>query len=186
MPEEKGRPASSRLSPGEDRPRLSEAQPGAPDGTCCFGLDTASGGKPQPSLDRKVIVDGISTSRSGLGLPQLLSGTGRYGRIRRAALLRDGGPGTAARLQRPRGVAWDGGSTIYIADSNNQRIRALDLETGIIITLAGSSAGYGGDGGPAADARLRNPRGLTVDAEGRLIIADTFNSRIRVITPAVP
>lgn len=98
----------------------------------------------------------------------------------------DGGPGTAARLQRPRGVAWDGGSTIYIADSNNHRIRALDLETGIIITLAGSSAGYGGDGGPAADARLRNPRGLTVDAEGRLIIADTFNSRIRVIAPAVP
>ena len=98
----------------------------------------------------------------------------------------DGGPGTSARLNKPRGVALDGDTTLYIADSGANRIRKLDLTTGIITTVAGSTRGFSGDGGAASSARFYNPRGLTVDSQGRLIIADTFNSVVRVITPAAP
>ena len=99
----------------------------------------------------------------------------------------DGGPATSALLRKPRGVALaaDDG-TLYIADSGNHRIRRLTLDTGTIVTVAGSTRGSGGDGGPASGAHFNNPRGLTVDSAGRLIIADTFNSVIRVITPSVP
>ena len=79
-----------------------------------------------------------------------------------------------------------GDDTLYIADSGNHRIRRLALDTGTIVTVAGSARGSGGDGGPASAAHFNNPRGLTVDSAGRLIIADTFNSVIRVITPSVP
>lgn len=96
----------------------------------------------------------------------------------------DGGLGTSARLRTPRGVALDGDGTLYIADSGNHRIRKLDLTTGVITLLAGGSRGFSGDGGPASAARFYNPRGLTVDPQGRLIIADTFNSVVRVITPS--
>lgn len=96
----------------------------------------------------------------------------------------DGGQGTSATLRRPRGVALDGDTRLYIADSNNHRIRSLDLTTGIITTLAGGPRGFSGDDGPASAARFNNPRGLTVDSQGRLIIADTFNSVVRVITPS--
>jgi streptogramin lyase len=96
----------------------------------------------------------------------------------------DGGPGTAALLNQPRGVALDADNALYIADSGNNRIRRLDLVTGTITTIAGSGRGFSGDGGPASAARFYNPRGLTVDPAGRLIIADTFNSVVRVITPS--
>lgn len=97
----------------------------------------------------------------------------------------DGGPGPLARLRAPRGVALDGDGTLYVADSGNHRIRKVDLSTGLITTVAGGPRGFSGDGGPASAARFYNPRGLTVDEQGRLIIADTFNSVVRVITPAV-
>lgn len=96
----------------------------------------------------------------------------------------DGGPATSAQLRKPRGVALDGDGILYVADSGNHRIRSVDLVTGTIRTIAGSTLGFSGDGGPASAAHFNNPRGLTVDANGRLIIADTFNSVIRVITPA--
>jgi DNA-binding beta-propeller fold protein YncE len=73
---------------------------------------------------------------------------------------------------------------LYVADSGNHRIRRVDLATGTIRTVAGSTMGFSGDGGPASAARFNNPRGLTVDSAGRLIIADTFNSVVRVITPS--
>jgi sugar lactone lactonase YvrE len=96
----------------------------------------------------------------------------------------DGGPATSAQLRKPRGIALDGDGLLYVADSGNHRIRSVDLVTGTIRTIAGSTLGFSGDGGPASAAHFNNPRGLTVDAAGRLIIADTFNSVIRVITPA--
>jgi sugar lactone lactonase YvrE len=96
----------------------------------------------------------------------------------------DGGQGTSALLRKPRGVALDGDGTLYVADSGNHRIRKVDLSTGIITTVAGGPSGFSGDGGPASAARFYNPRGLTVDDQGRLIIADTFNSVVRVITPS--
>ncbi|MEW6473338.1 MAG: hypothetical protein AB1679_13785 [Actinomycetota bacterium] len=96
----------------------------------------------------------------------------------------DGGPATEARLHEPRSIAvWR--STLYIADSMNNRIRAVDLRTGVIRTVAGTGAcAYGGDGGPALAAKLAEPRGVAVMPEGDVIVADTGNDRLRRIAAA--
>ncbi len=96
----------------------------------------------------------------------------------------DGGLAVNAALRRPRGIALADDTTVYIADSENQRVRMLDITTGVITTVVGSGkTGYVGDGGPAGQAGLKNPRGLTVDSLGRLYVADTFHSVIRTVSP---
>ena len=71
-------------------------------------------------------------------------------------------------------------STLYIADVWNQRVRAIDPLSGEMRTVAGNGArAYGGDNGPATAAYLGNPHDVAVDAQGRLLIADTRNGRIR-------
>ena len=96
----------------------------------------------------------------------------------------DGGLATAASLGETSSVAVDAGGNIYIADSNS-RIRMVDAATGIITTVAGggSSASIG-DGGPATDAQLSYPSGVSVDSAGNLYIADTGNDRIRKVDAA--
>src|SRR5206468_140529 len=96
----------------------------------------------------------------------------------------DGGPATAADLGNPAGVAVDGSGHLYIADSHNNLIRAVDLSMGVITTVAGLgdiSGGYSGDGGPATATALNNPTGVAVDGSGDLFIADTLNNRIREV-----
>ncbi len=96
----------------------------------------------------------------------------------------DGGPAAQARLYLPQGVAADGSGNLYIADRHNHRIRKVDA-AGVITTVAGNGAeGYGGDGGPAAQARLYLPHGVAVDGSGNLYIADSFNHRIRKVDAA--
>ncbi len=91
----------------------------------------------------------------------------------------DGGPAGTAQLNSPSGVAVDGSGNVYIADTQNHRIRRVDA-TGMIITIAGTGeSGYSGDGGPAVAARLNAPAGVAVDGSGNLFIADTVNERIR-------
>ncbi len=90
----------------------------------------------------------------------------------------DGGPATAAQLDSPSGVAADATGNLYIADTDNHRIRKVDA-LGIITTVAGD--GTAGDGGPAAAAQLNSPSGVAVDADGNLYIADTGNHRIRKV-----
>ena len=99
----------------------------------------------------------------------------------------DGGPATEARLHEPRSIAVLG-STLFIADSLNDRIRAVDLRNGVITTVAGTGAStYGGDGGPAAAAKVAEPRGVAVTPDGDVIVADTGNDRLRRIDlEAVP
>ncbi len=93
----------------------------------------------------------------------------------------DGGPATATQLDRPRGVAVDGAGNLYIADTQNKRIRKVD-STGTITTVAGTGVwGFSGDGGPASEAQLSTPRGVTVDGAGNLYIADSRNHRIRKV-----
>ena len=99
----------------------------------------------------------------------------------------DGGPATAtaAKLNQPFSVAVDSSGNLYIADRLNQRIRKVDASMSNISTLAGTgTAGYGGDGGPAAMAQLNNPRGVAVDGAGNVYIADTFNHLIRKVSAA--
>ena len=97
----------------------------------------------------------------------------------------DGGAAVEASLMNPHGVAVDGAGNVYIADTLNHRIRRVDGATGVITTIAGNgSLGYGGDGGPAADARLAGPSGVAIAPDGGLYIADTDNRRIRKLTPS--
>ena len=72
--------------------------------------------------------------------------------------LGDNGPATAARLNHPSGIAFDPSGNLYIADTNNNRIREVALSTGVITTIAGTgSPGYAGDGEPATGAQLYHP-----------------------------
>ena len=97
----------------------------------------------------------------------------------------DGGPATQAHLNHPRAVAVDGAGNLYIADDDNHRIRKVDAATGTISTIAGTGErGYGGDGGPAIPAHLNHPRGVAVDGDGNVYIADTDNGRIRKVDAA--
>jgi sugar lactone lactonase YvrE len=91
----------------------------------------------------------------------------------------DGRPATIVGLSAS-GVAVDHEGNLYIADASDHRVRVVDTETGIISTFAGNgSEGFGGDGGPAAEASLNSPGGLAIDTAGNVYIADTFNLRIR-------
>ncbi len=95
----------------------------------------------------------------------------------------DGAAATAATLAKPVGVAVDSAGNIYIADTNNQRIRQIST-SGTVATLAGTGdQGYAGDGGPASTAVLNSPRFVLADSTGLLDIADTANQRLRSSTP---
>jgi sugar lactone lactonase YvrE len=73
-------------------------------------------------------------------------------------------------------------NVLYIADTDNHRIRKLDLATNIVTTIAGTGTpGYSGDGGAAASAEVNAPRDLEIGPEGDLYIADTDNGRVRAI-----
>jgi uncharacterized protein (TIGR03437 family) len=99
----------------------------------------------------------------------------------------DGGPATSAELNNPAGVAVDAAGNLYIADTNNQRIRRVSAATGTITTVAGTGrSGYTGDGGPATSAQLSFPRVVLVDATGNLYVSDAQNNVIRLLTPAPP
>lgn len=92
----------------------------------------------------------------------------------------DGRAATLADLNGPRGIAVDSSGSIYFADTGNHRIRKIDA-AGNISTVVGTASGYDGDGGPAKNARLNAPEDLVFDADGNMYIADTGNSRIRVV-----
>ncbi len=101
-----------------------------------------------------------------------------------AAFAGDGGLATAASLSFPVDVDCDAAGNLYICDRDNHCVRKVTLATGIITTVAGTggASGYDGDKGPAAQAKLNIPGGIFVDrSKGRLYIADTFNSVIRVV-----
>ena len=93
----------------------------------------------------------------------------------------DNGPASESVLGNPQGVAVDSSGNLYIADSQNHRIRKVD-SSGIITTVAGTGdGGYGGDGGLATSAMLNNPSEVAVDGSGNLYISDTRNLRIRKV-----
>lgn len=93
----------------------------------------------------------------------------------------DGGPATEAKLNLADAIAAGPDGTLYIADAGNHRIRMVD-EDGTITTVAGNgAAGFSGDGGPATEASLDYPIGLTVDRDGTLYFLDSNNFRIRKV-----
>ena len=116
---------------------------------------------------RKVDTNGIITTVAGTGT---------------AGYSGDGGQAIAAQLSHPMGVAFDSSSNMYIVDEYNHLIRKVST-SGIITTVAGNvnAAGFSGDGGPAAGAKLYYPTGIAVDSTGNLYITDSGNNRIRKV-----
>ena len=102
-------------------------------------------------------------------------------RNRHRRILGDGGPATAAKIQRPRNVVFDAAGVLWIADDLNYRVRRVGPD-GVITTYAGTGvSGYSGDNGPATAARFSQVRDLAVDAAGNVYVADELNNRIRRI-----
>jgi uncharacterized protein (TIGR03437 family) len=118
---------------------------------------------------RKVSASGTITTVVGSGTP----GFGG-----------DGGAAASAQLNLPVGVAVDSSGNLYIADFGNSRVRKVSTNNTIATVAGNGSAGYSGDGGPAAKAQLNGPQAVAVDAAGNLYIADTGNNAIREVTAA--
>ncbi|MGI8783510.1 MAG: SBBP repeat-containing protein [Acidobacteriota bacterium] len=93
----------------------------------------------------------------------------------------DGGPATVAALNFPYGIAVSG-NRLYVVEEASNRVRKVDLATGVITAFAGTGeAGPRGDGGPALAAGFTQPTGLAVDRNGNVYIADNANHRIRKV-----
>ena len=94
----------------------------------------------------------------------------------------DGGPGAKAQLREPNGLALDHKGHLYIADVSDQRIRVLDLKTGIIDTFCGNGRKeQTGDGGPYQEASLMGPRAVAVGPNGHVYICEREGNAIRSI-----
>jgi hypothetical protein len=129
---------------------------------------------------RLYVVDGNRVRRINAdGTVTTIAGTGRAG------FSGDGGPATSADLRGPQSIAIDSAGDVFIADSQNNRVRRIDPR-GFITTIAGSGqAGYGGDGGAATQAVLDDPTGVAIGFGNgfgnTILIADSANNRVREV-----
>ncbi len=96
----------------------------------------------------------------------------------------DGGAAASAQLNHPAAVAVDGQGNVYIADTENSRVRKVSA--GMITTIAGTGKagifGFSGDGGPATTAQLSYPEAVAVDMRGSVYIGDSYNHRVRMVS----
>ena len=103
-----------------------------------------------------------------------LAGTGQQG------YTGDGGPARLATLAGPKGLAL-GGSTLYVADTENHVIRAIDLKRGVITTVLGTGVRGDGPDGDPRQCKLARPHGICVDSRGSLYVGDSEAHRIRLV-----
>jgi uncharacterized protein (TIGR03437 family) len=94
----------------------------------------------------------------------------------------DGGAPTAAKFNGVSGLAWTPAGELLICDVRNARVRKVSRDGAVITTIAGTgSVDRTGDGGPATEAPMGNPRGVAVDRAGNVYVSDSLNSVIRKI-----
>ena len=138
-----------------------------------FGLCMAAdNGQPERPL-YVADADNHSIKALYLGLTSLVAGTGTAGYL--------DGPALQARFNSPADICSDDSNNIYVCDFQNQRIRKISHD-GIVTTIAGTGiAGY--QDGPGTTAKFNYPRGICRDQQGNLYIGDSWNHRIRKITP---
>jgi sugar lactone lactonase YvrE len=127
--------------------------------------------------DNLLIVDAINNrirkvSPSGIIITVAGNGSWGYGG--------DAGFSTSAQLFYPSGVAVDSVGNLFIADTENHRVRKVS-SSGVITTVAGGGE-YGRDGGPATSAHLYTPSGVAIDSAGNLFISDTGNYSVRKVS----
>ncbi len=91
------------------------------------------------------------------------------------------GDTTTARFLYPAGVAVDASGNVYVADTGNHRIRRVAAGTGVVTTAAGTGVAGFGDGA-AESAQFSSPQGVAVDSIGSVVVADTGNHSIRVVS----
>ena len=103
-----------------------------------------------------------------------IAGNGQYG------YSGDGGPATAASIGYVEALALDPSGNLYFSDPYNHCVRRIS-PSGTIQTVAGGTFGTGGDGGLPTGAQLKYPRGLVVDRNGNLFVADSLNYKVRVV-----
>ncbi|GJL79695.1 MAG: hypothetical protein NPINA01_26840 [Nitrospinaceae bacterium] len=161
----------------------------------CLMTPALSIAKGVPAIEAEIsLVDGIAADKKGNifiathdhntidridknGMLTRFAGSGESG------YSGDGGPALKAKLKVPAGLFHDKEGNLYFADRDNHVVRKVDSK-GIITTIAGNgTAGFSGDGGPALEASLNHPSGLTMDSKGNLYISDRSNDRIRVVSP---
>jgi hypothetical protein len=91
-------------------------------------------------------------------------------------------PAADARFDQPLRVAVSG-NTLIVSDPGNGRVRRVNLGSQTVDTIAGTNIlGLAGDGGPAISARFGAPIGIAVDSQGRVVVADKLNNRVRRFT----
>jgi ribosomal protein S11 len=151
-----------------DTGQASAAQLNSPSGVAADSAGNVYIGDTSNHRVRKVSPAGVITTLAGTGVKGFSGDTGQA---------------SAAQLNFPFGVAVDGAGNVYIADTDNHRVRKVD-PTGVITTLAGTgTAGFSGDTGQASAAQLYFPEGVAVDGAGNVYIADTQNNRVRKVDP---
>ena len=151
---------------GDGGPALS-AQFNSPGGVAMDGAGNLYVADPLNNRIRKMTPGGSVSTIAGTGVAGF-SGDGQFA--------------INARLNHPSGIAVDFAGTVYIADTNNHRVRVVTPD-GLIYTLAGNgNAGFFGDGGMAILGSLHSPQGVAVDGQGNFYIADTLDHRVRKVT----
>ena len=115
-----------------------------------------------------------SAAQAAVGDISTVAGTGTQG------LSGDGGPAVSAQLRFPIGVAPLPGGGYLVADQVNNRVRRVN-GSGTITTVAGTTAGFSGDGGPATAAQMSAPSDVAVLPDGSILISDSNNNRIRKV-----
>jgi hypothetical protein len=143
------------------------------------GLNRPEGLAVAPDGDLLIVNQGTNQILRRLpdGTLQVVAGTGEAG------YSGDGGPAVQAELDRPNGIAVAPDGTMYVADTSNNRVRAIS-PSGIISTVAGNGqpggaqSGAGASGGSATGATLADPQSVAVGPQGQLYIADSAGIQV--------
>ncbi len=135
----------------------------------CAPLSDQGGPVDNPAANRVRKVDAGGTITT-------IAGTARPG------FTGDGGPATRAQLNCPSDIHPDAGGNLFIADRDNNRVRRIDITSGVITTVAGDGANGFATGGRATTAHVNNPTGVAFDAGGNLLIAENSHARVTKVS----